>query len=64
MVKTKIMELDEFGQSIWFDNISRSLIGTGRLKELIALGLCGMKFPRRWELLVAHLLVDAAIFPS
>lgn len=39
---TKIVELDEFGQSVWLDYISRSLIKTGKLKELIGIGLLGM----------------------
>jgi len=39
---TKIQELAEFGQSIWFDYISRSLIDKGRIKELVELGVRGM----------------------
>jgi len=35
-------ELARFGQSIWLDNINRSLIDTGRLKEMIGVGLRGM----------------------
>lgn len=42
MSKTAIQKLGEFGQSVWLDNISRSLIETGKLKELIGLGLRGM----------------------
>jgi transaldolase len=42
MSRTNIERLSEFGQSIWLDNISRSLIETGRIKELIDLGLRGM----------------------
>ena len=42
MPKTPIQQLDEFGQSIWLDNINRSMIKDGRLKELIDLGLRGM----------------------
>jgi transaldolase len=37
-----IQELRKIGQSVWFDNISRSLIDSGRLDEMIALGLGGM----------------------
>jgi len=37
-----IHELDAVGQSVWLDNIGRSLIKTGRLKSLIDLGLKGM----------------------
>lgn len=42
MAKTTIQELCETGQSIWLDNINRSMIESGRLKELINLGLRGM----------------------
>lgn len=42
MVKTTIERLGDFGQSVWLDNISRSMIETGRLKHMIGLGLRGM----------------------
>lgn len=42
MAKTIIQMLSDFGQSIWLDYISRSLIDTGKLKELIDQGLRGM----------------------
>jgi transaldolase len=42
MAKTTIQELTEFGQSVWLDTISRSLIDTGRVKELVDLGVSGM----------------------
>lgn len=42
MSNTVIQELGEFGQSIWLDHISRSLIEKGGLKELIDKGLLGM----------------------
>jgi len=42
MAKTIIQALSDFGQSIWLDYISRSLIDTGKLKELIDQGLRGM----------------------
>ncbi|NOX97464.1 MAG: transaldolase [Nitrospirae bacterium] len=42
MAKTVIEELGEFGQSVWLDNISRSLIESGKLKEMIGLGIRGM----------------------
>jgi transaldolase len=35
-------ELALFGQSIWLDNINRSLIESGKLKEMISIGLRGM----------------------
>jgi transaldolase len=34
--------LDEFGQSVWIDYISRALLDTGRLKELIEQGVRGL----------------------
>jgi len=42
MSKTAVEQLGEFGQSIWLDYISRSLIKSGRLNELIGLGVTGM----------------------
>ena len=42
MAKTTVEQLREFGQSIWFDYISRSLLTSGRLNELIRLGVTGM----------------------
>lgn len=37
-----IKEAQRLSQSIWLDFISRGLINTGRLKELIDKGICGM----------------------
>ena len=42
MESQAIHELDAFGQSVWLDNIGRSMIRTGRLRSLIDLGLRGM----------------------
>jgi transaldolase len=42
MLKSNIDELARYGQSIWLDSISRSMIKTGRLQELINAGLRGM----------------------
>jgi transaldolase len=42
MSKTTIEQVGAFGQSIWFDYISRSLLRSGRLNELIGLGVTGM----------------------
>jgi len=42
MSKTIIQQLADYGQSIWLDYISRSLLETGRLKSLIDSGLRGM----------------------
>ena len=42
MDNTKITQLANFGQSAWLDYISRSLIETKKLEELIGLGLRGL----------------------
>ncbi|MFA5060339.1 MAG: transaldolase [Candidatus Omnitrophota bacterium] len=42
MPKTTITQLANFGQSIWLDYISRSMIKSGKLREWIRLGLRGM----------------------
>jgi transaldolase len=42
MAKTTVEQLGHWGQSIWFDYISRSLMESGRLKKLIRLGITGM----------------------
>ncbi len=42
MSKTTIDQLGELDQSVWLDSISRSLIESGRLKEMIGMGLTGM----------------------
>ena len=42
MQKTKMEQLAEFGQSIWLDYINRSIIDSGKLKDMIGMGLRGM----------------------
>jgi transaldolase len=42
MENSAIRDLGAFGQSVWLDAISRSLIKTGRLQSFIDLGLAGM----------------------
>jgi len=37
-----LRQLADFGQSIWLDNINRTMLTDGRLKELVNLGLRGM----------------------
>jgi transaldolase / glucose-6-phosphate isomerase len=32
---TKLRELNQLGQSIWYDNIRRALIDSGELQELL-----------------------------
>lgn len=41
MANSKMQELARLGQSLWLDNISRSMIEGGKLKSLIDLGLRG-----------------------
>ena len=41
MPRTKMHELAALGQSLWIDNISRSMIASGKLKSLIEAGLRG-----------------------
>jgi transaldolase len=40
--KNSIQELNAFGQSAWLDNINRAMLESGKLKEMIDLGLRGM----------------------
>ncbi len=35
MAKNPLFELRAYGQSIWYDSISRSMVTSGRLQELI-----------------------------
>lgn len=42
MAETVVKVLYKFGQSIWLDFISRSLIQSGQLKELIKIGITGL----------------------
>ena len=42
MAKTTVQQLGEFGQSVWIDHISRSLLNSGKLKELIDRGVRGL----------------------
>ncbi len=35
MAKSRLHELTEHGQSVWFDTLSRDLVHTGRLKEMM-----------------------------
>ena len=42
MSGTTVEQLGKLGQSVWLDYISRSLLKSGRLKELIGLGIRGM----------------------
>jgi len=41
MTKTKLHDIAQLGQSLWIDNISRSMIASGKLKSFIDKGLRG-----------------------
>lgn len=41
-MKTKINQLNSFGQSVWLDYISRELIDSGQLKKIINMGVSGV----------------------
>src|SRR5688572_19108317 len=41
-VHPKLAALAELGQSVWFDNISRSLLTTGGLQQLVDEGILGV----------------------
>lgn len=42
MAKTTIQQLGDWGQSIWLDNISRSMLTSGKLQSLINAGVRGI----------------------
>jgi transaldolase len=42
MADTTIKQLGEWGQSVWLDNISRSMIDSGKLTEMMDAGLRGI----------------------
>jgi len=42
MASNAIRQLNEFGQSVWLDNINRAMIRSGKLAEWIEIGLRGM----------------------
>jgi transaldolase len=42
VVKTTVQQLNEYGQSVWLDYISRALLDTGRLRRLIEQGVRGL----------------------
>ncbi len=42
MKQTIFHELTELGQSVWLDNISRSIITEGKIEEMVSLGLRGI----------------------
>ncbi|MHB1524781.1 MAG: bifunctional transaldolase/phosoglucose isomerase [Candidatus Dormibacteria bacterium] len=42
MVETRLQQLAHFGQSVWYDNLSRDLLRQGRLASLIEQGVLGV----------------------
>ncbi|GAJ24024.1 unnamed protein product, partial [marine sediment metagenome] len=41
-MRTKIKQLNSFGQSVWLDYISRELIDNGHLQKIIDMGVLGV----------------------
>lgn len=41
-MSSTVREVQEHGQSVWYDNIRRGLFGSGELKRLIDLGVTGL----------------------
>ena len=39
---SNLLDLQELGQSVWYDNISRELIVSGELKEILDRGVVGL----------------------
>ena len=37
-----LQQLEALGQSIWYDNISRTILGNGELQRMVAQGLLGV----------------------
>lgn len=42
MSESRLREVNSLGQSIWYDNISRSLLASGEIEDLIRLGVTGV----------------------
>src|SRR5579862_4632374 len=42
MMKNQVQQLLDAGQSVWLDNVRRSMFASGELRRLIDLGLRGM----------------------
>ncbi|MFQ6029747.1 MAG: bifunctional transaldolase/phosoglucose isomerase, partial [Dehalococcoidia bacterium] len=60
-----VQDTNSLGQSIWYDNIRRGLITSGRLKELIDLGVTGLTAnPTIFEIAISGSTdYDSAILP-
>ncbi|GAF92155.1 unnamed protein product, partial [marine sediment metagenome] len=71
---TKLHEMAEFGQSVWYDNIRRDLLVAGGLEQLIEDGVSGVTSnPSIFEKAIAgsteydqalHSLVDEGLEPG
>ena len=43
MPNNHLLEIKEYGQSIWMDNLTRDLIQSGELKDMVEnKGICGI----------------------
>ena len=63
MSRTRLQQLTDLGQSVWYDNISRELIGSGSLEKLRQRGIRGVTSnPTIFEKAIANTnTYDAAI---
>ena len=41
-MNNQLMSLSKFGQSVWYDNISRELLVSGEIKQLVENGISGL----------------------
>ena len=42
MIHHRLEKLNQLGQSVWYDNLSREMIASGELKKNIDLGVSGL----------------------
>ncbi len=64
MATNHLLEIKNYGQSIWMDNLNRDLIQSGELKELVEnKGICGLTFnPAIFEKAISgNVIYDADI---
>jgi len=64
MATNHLLEIKNYGQSIWMDNLNRDLIQSGELKELVEnKGICGLTFnPAIFEkAITGNVIYDADI---
>jgi transaldolase len=43
MATNRLLEIKQFGQSIWMDNLTRDIVKSGELKDMVEnKGICGI----------------------